>query len=270
MKHAAVHFCSIVSALVIAGAINSKAFEPPVKESEAAPARSGPKMPCDYVDPFIGTRNMGHTYPGATVPFGMVQLSPDTDTLLYSYGEGYNREIYRYCAGYQYDDGTIVGFSHTHFNGTGHSDLGDFLVMPTVGPLRLNPGTRDKPDTGYRSRYSHDEEQAHPGYYAVRLADYDIDAELTATERTGFHRYRFPESMDAHVILDLTAGIYNYNGKVIWSSVRVESDTLVTGFRQTHGWARTRYLYFAMAFSKPFTSYGLENDEALTRGRELS
>jgi len=217
--------------------------------------------PFDYVNPFIGTRDMGHTYPGATVPFGMVQLSPDTDTLLYSYGQGYNPAVYRYCAGYQYDDPTIVGFSHTHFNGTGHSDLGDFLVMPTVGPVRLNPGPAARPESGYRSRYSKGSEKASPGYYAVTLSDYDIDVELTATERTGFHRYTFPKTDEAHIILDLTSGIYNYEGKVIWSSVRVENDTLVTGFRQTRGWARTRYIYFAMVFSKPFDSYGLDNDE---------
>ena len=95
------------------------------------------KTPYDYVNPFIGTKDMGHTFPGAAVPFGMVQLSPDTDTVLYSYGKGYNPEVYRYCSGYQYDDNTIVGFSHTHFNGTGHSDLGDFLIMPTVGQLHV-------------------------------------------------------------------------------------------------------------------------------------
>ena len=217
--------------------------------------------PCDYVNPFIGTRDMGHTFPGAAVPFGLVQLSPDTDTIRYSYGEGYNPAVYRYCAGYQYDDPTIVGFSHTHFSGTGHSDLGDFLVMPTVGPARLNPGTAGDPDGGYRSRFSHDREEASPGYYAVDLLDYGIRAELTATPRVGVHRYTFPASDEAHIILDLTAGIYDYDGKVVWASVRVEDDTLVTGFRQTSGWARTRYLYFAMTFSKPMRSYGLHNDE---------
>lgn len=109
--------------------------------------------PIDHVDPFIGTDDMGHTYPGATVPFGLVQLSPQTDLVPYSFGEGYNPEAYRYCSGYQYGDSTIAGFAHTHFNGTGHSDLGDLLVMPTVGPLQLDAGTRDDPDTGYRSRF---------------------------------------------------------------------------------------------------------------------
>ncbi len=221
------------------------------------------KTPADYVNPFIGTKNMGHTFPGAAVPFGMVQLSPETDTIMYSYGKGYNPEVYRYCSGYQFDDNTIVGFSHTHFNGTGHSDLGDFLIVPTVGKLKLNPGTKGKPESGYRSRYSHNNEEAHPGYYKVLLDDYKIMTELTTTERVGFHKYTFPKTDSAHIILDLISGIYNYDGKVVWSSVRVENDTLVTGYRQTNGWARTRLLYFAMVFSKPFYSYGLKNKEEM-------
>ena len=216
-----------------------------------------------FVNPFIGTDDMGHTFPGAAVPFGFVQLSPETDTVLYSYGKGYNPEVYRYCAGYQYKDKTIVGFSHTHFNGTGHSDLGDVLLIPTVGEIQLNPGTADHPDTGYRSRFSHDEEKAEPGYYSVHLSDYDINAGFTVTERAGFHKYTFPESKNAHVIMDLTSGIYNYDGKVVWASVRVENDTLITGYRQTNGWARTRFIYFAIILSKPFTSYGLINEEQL-------
>ncbi len=220
-------------------------------------------VPSDYVNPFIGTDDMGHTFPGAAVPFGMVQLSPETDTVMYSNGNGYNKDVYRYCAGYQYSDSTIVGFSHTHFNGTGHSDLGDFLIMPTTGKLQLNPGTKDNPDNGYRSRFSHSNEHASPGYYSVKLDDYNINAELTAAEHTGFHKYTFPESDDAHIILDLTSGIYNYDGKNVWSFIRVENDTLVTGYRQTNGWARTRLLYFAMVLSKPIGSYGLTDDENL-------
>lgn len=209
-----------------------------------------------YVKPIIGTQRMGHTFPGATVPFGMVQLSPDTDTIPYSLGEGYNPKVYEYCAGYQYDDRTIVGFSHTHFNGTGHSDLGDFLIMPTTGALQLNPGVADHPESGFRSRFSHENEVAEAGYYKVLLEDYNITAELIATERVGVHRYTFPENEEAHIILDLMHGIYNYPDKNVWTFVRVENDTLITGFRQTNGWARTRTLYFAMSFSKPFKNYG--------------
>lgn len=212
-----------------------------------------------YVNPMIGTGNMGHTFPGATVPFGMVQLSPDTDTIPYAVNGKYNPEVYRYCAGYQYDDKTIVGFSHTHFNGTGHSDLGDFLIMPMVGPLRLDPGTADHPRSGFRSRFSHATEVAEPDYYKVKLDDYNIIAELTATMRVGFHQYTFPASDQAHIILDMMSGIYNYPDKNVWTYVRVVNDTLVTGYRQTDGWARNRVLYFAMVFNKPFTSYGMHN-----------
>jgi predicted alpha-1,2-mannosidase len=216
--------------------------------------------PLKYVNPFIGTDRMGHTYPGATVPFGMVQLSPDTDTLPYEVNGGYNRDVYKYCAGYQYADSTIVGFSHTHFSGTGHSDLGDILLMPTAGLLQLNPGTSDAPEKGYRSRFSHAAEKASPGYYSVKLADYDILAELTATNRTGVHRYTFNQGGESHIILDMVHGIYNDEDKNVWTFIRVENDTLVTGFRQTSGWARTRSLYFAIAFSKPVSSYGFRDD----------
>lgn len=213
-----------------------------------------------YVKPIIGTAKMGHVYPGATVPFGMVQLSPDTDTIPYEMNGRYNPDVYKYCAGYQYTDKTIVGFSHTHFSGTGHSDLGDFLIMPTTGQLRLNPGTADHPETGYRSNFSHDNETAAADYYKVKLDKYDITAELTATNRVGFHQYTFATATDqAHIILDLMAGIYNYGNKNVWTFVRVENDTLITGYRQTNGWARTRTEYFAMSFSKPFYQYGHQN-----------
>ena len=216
-----------------------------------------------YVNPIIGTQEMGHVFPGACVPFGMVQLSPDTDTIPYASNGKYTGTVYRYCAGYQYNDPTIVGFSHTHLSGTGHSDLGDFLIMPSVGDLKLNPGTADKPENGYRSRFSHDTEVSTPGYYRVKLDDYNIDAELTTTEHTGFHQYTFPESDEAHIILDLNHGIYNYDGKVLWSQVWVVNDTLVTGYRITSGWARTNYLYFAMTFSKPIENYGSKDEENL-------
>lgn len=214
-----------------------------------------------YVNPFIGTEKMGHTYPGATAPFGAVQLSPDTDTIPFFDKGKYNKDVYKYCAGYRYEDKTIVGFSHTHFSGTGHSDLGDFLVMPTVGKLQLNPGTADNPDSGFRSRFSHDNEKAEPGYYQVLLKDYNINAEHTATTRVGMHQYTFPKSNDAHIILDLMHGIYNYDDKTVWTYVRVVNDTLITGYRQTNGWARTRTVYFAMSFSKPFKNYGRKDFE---------
>ncbi|MEM8520910.1 GH92 family glycosyl hydrolase [Flavobacterium sp. PL12] len=212
-----------------------------------------------YVKPIIGTQRMGHVYPGATSPFGMVQLSPDTDTIPYAVNGKYNPDVYKYCAGYQYDDKTIVGFSHTHFSGTGHSDLGDFQIMPTVGKLQLNPGTADKPLSGFRSSFSHKNEVAEAGYYKVKLDDDNILAELTATTSVGMHQYTFPKTNDAHIILDLMAGIYNYEDKNVWTFVRVVNDTLVTGYKQTNGWGRTRTVYFAMSFSKPFKGYGQKN-----------
>ncbi len=209
-----------------------------------------------YVNPLIGTHKMGHTYPGATVPFGMVQLSPETDTLSYDYQGKYNGPVYKYCAGYQYDDPTIVGFSHTHFSGTGHSDLGDILIVPTEGKLQLNPGTEDHPERGYRSVFSHSNEVAEPDYYKVLLEDHNILAELTSSNRVGFHQYTFPQSDQSHIIIDLMSGIYNYEDKNVWTFVRIENDTLITGYRQTTGWAKTRTVYFAISFSKPFYQYG--------------
>jgi len=215
-----------------------------------------------YVKPIIGTSKMGHTYPGATVPFGAVQLSPETDTLSYEVNGKYNGDVYKYCAGYKYEDKTITGFSHTHFSGTGHSDLGDFLIMPTQGKLQMNPGTASDPKSGYRSAYSHANEVAEAGYYKVKLDDDNITAELTATNRVGMHQYTFPKSDQSHIILDLMAGIYNYEEKTAWTYVRVVNDTLITGYRQTNGWARTRTVYFAMSFSKPFKSYGRKSYDA--------
>lgn len=215
-----------------------------------------------YVRPIIGTQKMGHTYPGATVPFGAVQLSPETDTISYEKNGKYNGDVYQYCSGYKYDDKTIVGFSHTHFSGTGHSDLGDFLIMPTQGKLQLIPGTANNPKGGFRSAFSHQNETAEAGYYKVKLDDDNILAEMTATTRVGFHQYTFPKSDQSHIILDLMSGIYNYPDKNVWTYVRVINDTLITGYRQTNGWARTRTVYFAMSFSKPFKQYGQKNFES--------
>lgn len=214
-----------------------------------------------YVNPMIGTVKMGHTFPGACVPHGIVQLSPDTDTIPHSINGVYQKDTYKYCAGYQYDDKTIVGFSHTHLSGTGHSDLGDILVVPVTGALKFNPGTADNPGSGYRSRFSHDTEVARPGYYEVVLDDYKVKAQLTATERVGVHKYTYPENEEQKLLLDLTHGIYNYDGKVLWASLRVENDTLLTGYRITNGWARENYTYFAISLSKPIKNYGYVDRE---------
>jgi predicted alpha-1,2-mannosidase len=214
-----------------------------------------------YVNPFVGTKNMGHTFPGAAAPFGMVQLSPETNQEPYAIDGKYNPETYRYCSGYQFEDQTIFGFSHTHLSGTGHSDLGDFLIMPTTGTLNLDPGKADTPKSGYHSQFSKNTEKANPGFYEVMLDDYKIKAELTATERVGFHKYTFPKSSESHIILDLMSNIYNYDSKNVWTFVRVEDDQTVVGYRETTGWARTRKVFFAMKFSKPFKSYGRKRYE---------
>jgi predicted alpha-1,2-mannosidase len=221
----------------------------------AAGAQAAPDTrPTAAVNVFIGTGGDGHTFPGATRPFGMVQLSPDTQVRHF-------KQSYPWAAGYRYEDDTILGFSHTHFSGTGHSDLGDILLMPYSGETKLEPGYPERPFSGYRSRFSHKEEHAEPGYYAVRLLDNEVDVELTASERVGLHRYRYGQGAEAKLILDLRNSVYDYKGKNLWSSLRVRSDSMITGMRSTRGWAPGRQLYFAIQFSRPFTARQLHNRE---------
>jgi len=211
--------------------------------------------PLKLVDPMIGTGPEGHTFPGATAPLGMVQLSPDTQIRPF-------KQSYKWAAGYRYEDTTILGFSHTHFSGAGHSDLGDFLVTPLSGnQVPLDPGDPDKPHSGYRSRFSHTAEHAEPGYYTVLLQDSSIRAELTATDRVGVHRYTYPAEASRHILMDLRSSIYNYPGKVLWSRIRIRRDGTITGMRQTRGWAPGRQLFFAMRFSSPLSGHALYNKE---------
>lgn len=238
-------FFGFVAGCVLASASGATAAATPAERGEAAVAA---------VDPFIGTGGEGHTFPGAVVPFGMVQLSPDTQLKT-------RKEGYRWAAGYRYDDRTIFGFSHTHFSGTGHSDLGDFLVMPTTGDAKPEPGDAAVPGSGYHSRFRHDTEQAQPGYYAVTLDDYGVRAELTASARVGWHRYTFADGKPAHVTLDLRPSMYDYPGKVSWARLRVRADGTITGMRETRGWAPGRQLYFALRFSQPMTGHALHNTE---------
>jgi predicted alpha-1,2-mannosidase len=221
----------------------------------AAPATNLPIGHSAAVDPHIGTGGEGHTFPGATVPFGMIQLSADTSMPDV-------KHAYKWAAGYQYGDASILGFSHTHFSGSGHSDLGDVLVMPMAGDVKLEPGDPAKPGSGYRSRFSHDSEVEQAGYYAVTLSDAGVRAELTAGRRVGWHRYTFPANKPAHLLLDLRPSIYDYAGKVLWASLRVSPNGTVTGCRTTRGWAPGRELCFAMRFSQPMTSRELYNREA--------
>ena len=227
------------------------------KEENSAASENYKTDYTQFVNPFIGTSKMGHVFPGATAPFGMVQLSPQTNfELMFNEDGSYNSETYEYCAGYQHRDSTIIGFAHTNFSGTGHSDLGDFLVMPTTGKLILDPLETIDGEKGFYSTFSHQNEKASPGYYKVNLDSYQIEAELTASDRVGFHQYTFPKSEESHIILDMVYNIYHHDNKNVWTFIRVENDSLVTGYRQTKGWARDKKVFFAMQFSKPFKSYG--------------
>jgi len=200
-----------------------------------------------YVDPFIGTGGHGHTYPGAAWPFGMVQLSPDTRL------EGWDG-----CGGYHYSDNIIYGFSHTHLSGTGVPDYADVLFMPTTGKINLKNGTDGDLANSYGSLFSHDNEKASPGYYSVILDDYNIKAELTVTPRTGLHKYTFPSTDQANIIIDL-----EHRDKVIESGIKIINDSEIEGFRRSDAWARDQHIYFVAQFSKPFNDYGLARDNII-------
>ena len=198
-----------------------------------------PKEYTDSVNVFIGTGGHGHTFPGATLPHGMVQLSPDTRLL------GWDA-----CSGYYYDDTSIMGFTHTHLSGTGIGDYGDILFMPVVGEKPLIAGTAENPDEGYRSRFSHEQESAWPGYYQVLLQDDSINVELTATLRAGLHRYTYPKASDARLIVDMEPTIHGHQHPV--TQIRVVNDSTIAGMKYTVGWAKRHYVYFYAVFSSPF------------------
>ncbi len=206
-------------------------------------------QPADYVDPFIGAGGVGHTFPGAVVPFGMVQLSPDTGG---THGLWLS-SAWKWCAGYHYSDTTILGFSHLHRSGMGAGDWGDVLVTPVTGDLKVLPGEESAPEKGYRSRFSHNSELAHPGYYAVFLDDYDIRAELTAARRSGFHRYTFPESPSSRVLIDLGHGLGDSS---LQCNVEIRGDDKITGYRNSTGRVPYQAVYFCARFNKPFKSHG--------------
>jgi predicted alpha-1,2-mannosidase len=197
--------------------------------------------PADYVNPMIGTAELGHVYPGATVPFGMIQLSPDTR-------EG----GWLGCAGYQYADGNLLGFSHNHLTGTGCGDMGNILFIPTFGELKLVPGK--VPGEGYRARFSHAEEESRPGYYRVFLPDYKINVELTATARVGMHRYTFLQKGDGHVIVDLWHGIDN---QPVDAMAMIENNHTLCGYRKSAGWGGAKVFYFVAQFSRPLDASGM-------------
>ncbi len=195
----------------------------------------------DYINPFIGTGGHGHTYPGAVVPFGMVQLSPDT-----------KKDDWDHCSGYHYSDNSILGFSMTHLSGTGIGDYGDFRFVVETGPLHLHPADKKNHDKGYVSHFRKKNEHAEAGYYSVLLDDYNVKVELTATRRAGFQRYTFYNSNNAHVLIDLKEGVTS--AKVLDAEVRIISDHEIAGYRHMEGWAKNRYIYFYAEFSKPFKS----------------
>lgn len=208
------------------------------------------------VDPMIGTGGHGHVYPGASAPFGMVQLSPDTDNARWDA-----------CSGYYYDDATLLGFSHTHLSGTGASDMLDLLLVPQVGPadaVRLDPGTLDKPEGSYRTRLDHSHEVAEPGYYSLLLPERGVLAELTASMRAGMHRYSFPEDQDAHLLIDWAHGFRDYDGaptRIAQASLTLRDSTTLVGSRQVLQWARGRWIHFALKLSQPVTDVSFYSDD---------
>ena len=192
-----------------------------------------------YVDPFIGTAYTGHTYPAATTPFGMVQVGPDNGT-----------KGWEFCSGYHDSSRSIIGFSHTHLNGTGCPDMGDIMLMPLVDCDKWDAGTDEDTSTGYRSRFSTSSEEASPDYYKVFLEDYGITAEMTATPRVGFHRYTFPQSDRASILIDLEHGM---DKKTTSAYLRVVDDRTIVGMRRSSGFVEDHWYYFQASFSKPFT-----------------
>jgi predicted alpha-1,2-mannosidase len=204
-----------------------------------------------YVNPFIGTASHGHVFLGANVPFGAVQLGPTNLT------HGWD-----WCSGYNYADSTIYGFAHTHLSGTGIGDLGDIAIMPVVGNVSMAKGVAGHNETGYYSLFSHEDEKAVPGYYSVFLKRYGIKAELTATERVGFHQYHFPASDSAKIIIDLESGI-GWDQSVSTYIEKV-NDTIIKGYRFSKGWAPNQKIFFTAHFSKPIKEFLVYDSSSLT------
>lgn len=199
-----------------------------------------------YVRPLVGTSGYGNTYPGSQIPFGGIQISPDTDF-----------DFYDAASGYKYDHSTLLGFSLTHLSGTGIPDLGDFLFIPGTGKIHFTPSTHENPDDGYRSRYSHEREWASPNYYAVDLLDYDVKAEMTSGVRSGMLRFTYPESDSAFILLDLNHTLYQ---QCPWSNIRIENDSTLTAYKLVQGWGPERHVYLTAVFSRPFEDFGIMQD----------
>ncbi|MBO7301825.1 MAG: GH92 family glycosyl hydrolase, partial [Bacteroidaceae bacterium] len=202
----------------------------------------------DYVNPLIGSGGHGHVFVGANVPFGMVQLGPTSIN-----------QQWDWCSGYHQDEATVIGFSHTHLSGTGIGDLFDITVMPVTGEVTYSRGDINSPESGLWSMADRRQEIAKPGYYAVPLTRYGIKAEMTATARVGLHRYTFPASDSAALVIDLENG--GCWDKTTESFMQTEGNNRIVGYRYSKGWAKNQRIYFVAEFAKPFESFELKGPE---------
>lgn len=209
-----------------------------------------------YVDPYIGTGDHGHVFLGANVPFGLVQLGPTNIT------GGWD-----WCSGYHISDSTIWGFTHMHLSGTGIGDLLDVAFMPVVGDVKLGKGEISDPNSGMYSLFDRKTETAKAGYYAVHLDRYNVDVELTATKRVGFHKYVFPQSDNAQIVIDLKSAL-NWDAPVDTYLV-YENDSTVSGYRFSKGWANDQRVFFTASFSKPMKKFLLSEGDEVKEGTEL-
>lgn len=208
----------------------------------------------NYVDPFIGTGGHGHTYPGATVPFGMLQVSPDNGI-----------SSWDWCSGYHYSDSIVSGFSHLHLSGTGIGDLADILFMPTNKKLDLTAKAASRDFLPYKSKYNHVNEKAVPGYYQVFLEDPKINVELTSTQRTAYHKYTFSDTNTQSVIVDLGFAI-NWD-KAVKTSITIEDANTISGYRYSTGWAKNQKVFFVAKFSKPITESIITADKKVVNAK---
>jgi predicted alpha-1,2-mannosidase len=239
-------------AAVLAISVNAYSQTKTVKRTKPATSNGLTQ----YVDPLIGSGFHGHVFVGASVPFGAVQLGPE------SISEGWD-----WCSGYHISDTTIIGFPHTHLSGTGIGDLGDIMFMPTNGPLKVSKGSEKNPESGFISTFSHKNEVVKPGYYQVDLKRYGIGVELTTSKRVGMHRYTFPASSQSHIIIDLQEGI-GWDGTVETYIEKVDQNT-ITGYRYSKGWAVDQRIYFTAVFSKPIKTFTVYDSTSLQNGTKL-
>ena len=198
-----------------------------------------------FVDPYIGSGGHGHVFVGASVPSGAVQAGPD------NFYKGWD-----WCSGYHYSDSLIIGFAQTHLSGTGIGDLGDVLIMPYTGAIKIDKGSQENYTAGYASHFSHANEKVKPGYYSVKL-DNGVNVELTASERVAYHRYHFAPNSNAHIIIDLKEGI---SDKATDTYIEQTDATTFKGYRFSKGWANDQRLYFAIKISKPVTEFSTYDD----------